>query len=107
MSYNVIKFGPKGHINSWRMARRTSKKKAGLRGFRFHDLRYRVIPSLAESGVSKSTFMAIANHASRKKCRSGKPRPLYCGPPVLLLEGVSFPRATFKVTGLLLAVHRP
>jgi integrase len=39
---------------------------AGLPGFRFHDLRHCAITSLAESGASDSTIMAIAGHVSRR-----------------------------------------
>jgi integrase len=57
---------PTRHINSWRKAWRTLTKKAGLPGFRFHDLRHCAITSLAESGASDSTIMAIAGHVSRR-----------------------------------------
>ena len=39
---------------------------AQLPGFRFHDLRHCAITSLAESGASDSTIMAIAGHVSRR-----------------------------------------
>jgi hypothetical protein len=42
-------------------------KKAGLPGFRFHDLRHCAITKLAESGTSDSTITAIAGHVSRRK----------------------------------------
>jgi integrase len=41
-------------------------KKAGLLGFRFHDLRHCAITQLAENGTSDSTIMAIAGHVSRR-----------------------------------------
>ncbi|HUB02263.1 MAG TPA: tyrosine-type recombinase/integrase, partial [Terriglobales bacterium] len=41
-------------------------KKAGLLGFRFHDLRHCAITQLAENGASDSTIMAIAGHVSRR-----------------------------------------
>src|SRR5579863_678221 len=53
-------------INSWRSAWRTLTKKAGLAGFRFHDLRHCAITQLAESGASDSTIMAVAGHVSRR-----------------------------------------
>jgi len=40
--------------------------KAGLPGFRFHDLRHCAITQLAEDGTSDSTIMAIAGHVSRR-----------------------------------------
>jgi integrase len=64
--YNVTGFDPIKHINSWRSAWRTLTKKAGLPGFRFHDLRHCAITSLAESGAADSTIMAIAGHVSRR-----------------------------------------
>ena len=64
--YNVTGFDPTTHVNSWRSAWRTLTKKAGLPGFRFHDLRHCAITSLAESGAADSTIMAIAGHVSRR-----------------------------------------
>ena len=66
VDYNVTGFDPARHVNSWRSAWRTLTKKAGLPGFRFHDLRHCAITSLAESGAADSTIMAIAGHVSRK-----------------------------------------
>src|ERR1035441_6695871 len=66
IDYNVTGFDPTRHINSWRTAWRTLTKKAGLPGFRFHDLRHCAITSLAESGAADSTIMAIAGHVSPK-----------------------------------------
>jgi integrase len=63
---NLTEFDPTKHVNSWRSAWRTLTKKAGLPGFRFHDLRHCAITSLAESGASDSTIMAIAGHVSRR-----------------------------------------
>jgi len=40
--------------------------KAGLPGFRFHDLRHCAITQLSENGASNSTIMAIAGHVSRR-----------------------------------------
>ena len=62
----MVGFDPTKHVNSWRSAWRTLTKKAGLPGFRFHDLRHCAITSLAESGASDSTIMAIAGHVSRR-----------------------------------------
>jgi integrase len=62
----MVGFDPTKHVNSWRSAWRTLTKKAGLPGFRFHDLRDCAITSLAESGASDSTIMAIAGHVSHR-----------------------------------------
>jgi len=66
IDYTVTEFDPTTHINSWRSAWRTLTKKAGLPGFRFHDLRHCAITQLAESGAADSTIMAIAGHVSRR-----------------------------------------
>jgi len=66
IDYNVTGFDPTRHLNSWRSAWRTLTKKAGLPGFRFHDLRHCAITQLAENGASDSTIMAIAGHVSRR-----------------------------------------
>jgi integrase len=66
IDYNVTAFDPTRHVNSWRTAWRTLTKKAGLPGFRFHDLRHCAITQLAENGTSDSTIMAIAGHVSRR-----------------------------------------
>ena len=39
---------------------------AGLKGFRFHDLRHTAITELAEAGTSDAALMAIAGHMSRQ-----------------------------------------
>jgi len=66
VDYNVTGFDPARHVKSWRTAWRTLTKKAGLPGFRFHDLRHCAITQLAEGGTSDSTIMAIAGHVSRR-----------------------------------------
>jgi len=66
IGYNVTGFDPTRNLKSWRSAWRTLTKKAGLPGFRFHDLRHCAITQLAESGTSDSTIMAIAGHVSRR-----------------------------------------
>ena len=66
VGYNVTGYDPTKHINSWRTAWRSLTKKAGLPGFRFHDLRHCAITQLAESGAADSTIMAIAGHVSRR-----------------------------------------
>lgn len=66
VGYSLSGFDPTRHLNSWRTAWRSLTKKAGLQGFRFHDLRHCAITSLAESGASDSTIMSIAGHVSRR-----------------------------------------
>jgi len=66
IEYNMTAFDPARHLKSWRSAWRTLTKKAGLPGFRFHDLRHCAITLLAENGASDSTIMAIAGHVSRR-----------------------------------------
>jgi integrase len=66
VDYKITDFDPTRHVNSWRSAWRTLTKKAGLSGFRFHDLRHCAITQLAENGASDSTIMAIAGHVSRR-----------------------------------------
>jgi integrase len=66
VDYSVADFDPMRHVKSWRTAWRTLTKKAGLPGFRFHDLRHCAITQLAENGTSDSTIMAIAGHVSRR-----------------------------------------
>jgi len=66
IDYTVTEFAPNKSLKSWRSAWRTLTKKAGLSGFRFHDLRHSAITQLAESGASDSTIMAIAGHVSRR-----------------------------------------
>jgi integrase len=66
IGYNVTAFDPTTHVKSWRSAWRTLTKRAGLPGFRFHDLRHCAITQLAEGGTSDSTIMAIAGHVSRR-----------------------------------------
>lgn len=66
IDYKITAFDPTRHLNSWRSAWRTLTKKAGLPGFRFHDLRHCAITQLAENGASDSTIMAIAGHVSRR-----------------------------------------
>jgi integrase len=66
VDYNVTRFDPTRHVKSWRTAWRTLTKKAGLPGFRFHDLRHCAITQLAENGTSDATIMAIAGHVSRR-----------------------------------------
>ena len=57
---------PTRHQKSWRTAWRNLREAAGLRGFRFHDLRHTSITELAEAGAPDATLMAIAGHMSRR-----------------------------------------
>jgi integrase len=66
IDYHVTGFDPTRHLKGWRTAWRTLTKKAGLPGFRFHDLRHCAITQLAENGTSDSTIMAIAGHVSHR-----------------------------------------
>jgi integrase len=66
IDYEVTCFDPTRHLKSWRSAWRTLTTKAGLPGFRFHDLRHCAITQLAENGASDSTIMAIAGHVRRR-----------------------------------------
>src|SRR5262249_61245985 len=65
IDYTVIGFDPTRSLKSWRSAWRTLTKKAGLPGFRFHDLRHCAITQLAESGASEHTIRSIAGHVSK------------------------------------------
>ena len=51
---------------SIRTAWRTLTTAAGLKGFRFHDLRHQAITELAESGAADATMMALAGHVSKQ-----------------------------------------
>ena len=57
---------PTRHQKTWRSAWRSLTKAAGLKGFRFHDLRHQAVTELSESGASDATIMAIAGHMSRR-----------------------------------------
>jgi integrase len=61
----------KGWRTAWRSLIRATAKIAGddaavFHGLRFHDLRHCAITSLAESGASDQTIMAIAGHLDRQ-----------------------------------------
>ena len=57
---------PTRHQKSWRKAWRNLTEAAGLKGFRFHDLRHTAITELAEAGASDATLMALAGHMTRR-----------------------------------------
>src|SRR5262249_50049064 len=50
---------------SWRTGWQNLIKKAGLVGFRFHDLRHHCITKLAENGTADQVLMAISGHVSK------------------------------------------
>lgn len=58
-------YDPTRYQKGWRTAWRALTRAAGLATLRFHDLRHHAITSLAESGASDSTVMALAGHMSR------------------------------------------
>jgi integrase len=80
IGYNITEFDPTTHVNSWRSTWRTLTKKAGLPGFRFHDVRHCAITSLAESGASDSTNTAIAGLVNRRMQEAWKPSELRWNP---------------------------
>ena len=57
---------PELPMKGWRTSWRSLTKKAGLSGFRFHDLRHHAITELAEMGLSDQVIMSIAGHVSRE-----------------------------------------
>ena len=57
---------PTRHQKSWRTAWRNLREAAGLKSFRFHDLRHTAITEMAEAGAPDATLMAIAGHMSRR-----------------------------------------
>lgn len=59
-------YDPSSPMRTWRTAWRSLTKKAGLPGFRFHDLRHHCITKLAEAGAPEETIMSIAGHVDRK-----------------------------------------
>jgi integrase len=60
------KIDPHSHQKSWRTAWRRLTEAAGLKGFRFHDLRHTAITELAEAGAPDATLKAIAGHLTGK-----------------------------------------
>ena len=57
---------PTRHQKTWRTAWRNLTIAAGLKGYRFHDLRHQAITELAEAGAPDATLMVIAGHLSRE-----------------------------------------
>jgi len=60
------KFDPTKPLKKWDTAWRALRKKAGLPGLRFYDLRHTFITELAETGVADLTIESIAGHLSRR-----------------------------------------
>jgi integrase len=58
------KIDPTKPMKSWRSAWRSLRKKAGLNGLRFHDLRHQAITEMCEKGLPDMTIMQIAGHVS-------------------------------------------
>ena len=59
-------YDPTRPTKGWRTAWRKLTVKAGVPGFRFHDLRHTFITSHAEIGTPLSVVMAQAGHLSRR-----------------------------------------
>ncbi len=59
-------YDPCSPMSTWRTAWHSATEKAGLPGFRFHDLRHHCVTKLAEAGAPEETIMAIAGHVDRK-----------------------------------------
>jgi integrase len=59
-------FDPSRPQKSCRNAWRNLTIEAGMKGFRFHDLRHQAITELAETGISDQTLMSLAGHMSRR-----------------------------------------
>jgi integrase len=55
---------PAKPMKSWRSAWSGLRKKAGLPGIRFHDLRHQAITEMCEKGLPDMTIMQIAGHVS-------------------------------------------
>jgi integrase len=62
-------FDPSRHQRSWRTAWRRLTRAAGLKGFRFHDLRHHFITKLAEANVPIQVAMSLAGHISMEMTR--------------------------------------
>jgi integrase len=60
------KFDPTKPARQWNGAWRSLRNAAGLRGFRFHDLRHTVVTDLLEAGEPEHVIEAITGHLSRR-----------------------------------------
>ena len=68
-SATALGYDPTQCQKSWRTAWRSLTAAAGLKAFRFHDLRHHSITRLAEAGVPDQTIMSIAGHVSEDMLR--------------------------------------
>jgi integrase len=60
------KFDPTKPAEKWDTAWRALRTAAGLRGFRFHDLRHTVVTDLLEAGEPEHVIEAVTGHLSRR-----------------------------------------
>jgi integrase len=51
---------------TWRTAWRNLTRAAGLKGFRFHNLRQQCFTELLQGGAPEAAVLSIAGHVSRK-----------------------------------------
>ena len=65
-AYKNGKFDPIKPIKKWDTAWRALRKKAGLDGLRFHDLRHTFITHMAEAGVPEHVIRSIAGHLTKR-----------------------------------------
>lgn len=66
VGHRMMNYDPTTPIGSWKKAWSKLKAKAGLKDFRFHDMRHHALTELAESGASEQTIKAIAGHVSNR-----------------------------------------
>ena len=60
------KFNPTKPAEKWDTAWRPLRAAAGLKGFRFHDLRHTVVTDLLEAGEPEHVIEAVTGHLSRR-----------------------------------------
>src|SRR5262245_35021705 len=60
------KFDPTKPASKWDTAWRALRDAAGLKGFRFHDLRHTVVTDLLEAGEPEHVIEAVTGHLSRR-----------------------------------------
>ena len=51
---------------TWRTSWRRLTTEAGLKGYRFHDLRHQCVTELAEGNVPEQVILSVAGHVSRR-----------------------------------------
>jgi len=73
IDYNVTAFDPTQPLNSWRSAWRTLTKKAGLPGFRSHDLRHCAITTAG--GERSGRFHDHGDRRTRQPANVGTVQP--------------------------------